>query len=126
MATVEVNVVNAGIEIKDNRGNQITLTKDAWESLCACDVQLSKALSDDVEIKFDLDENIKAHTSKFNGKIYVHIRSWWKGFPTKKGVCLLKENWRDLSQHLTPTPDMMLGVDVLRKIIRNKVNFKSL
>ena len=118
MATVEVNVLEAGIEIREvNKERQITLSKDAWESLCACKVQLSNALSDDVETQFDLDENIKAHTSKYNDNIYLHIRSWWNGFPTKTGVSLRKLDWEQLEHHLKQGPDMKLGVKVLHSLI---------
>ena len=122
MATIEINVLDASIEIKEvHKDRQITLSKEAWQSLCACKSQLDQALQEGAEIQFDLDDKVKATTNNFNDKTYLHIRSWWNGHPTKQGISLREQDWGQLDGHLKQGDDMTLGIEVLRRMLKRKV-----
>ena len=99
MAPVEINVLDASIEIKEVlMDRQIALSKEAWQFLCVCKSQLDQALWEGTEIQIDLDDKVKASTCKFNGKTYLHIRRWSQGYPTKDGISFLKDNWKKFAE----------------------------
>ena len=85
---VEIKVLDYGVEVKQGAKNrEIFLNKKAWQGLCVCRIQLNEAILAEKEFQHTLDErrDIRVHTNMYRNKMYVHIRSWWDGRPTRTG-----------------------------------------
>ena len=118
---VEVIVLDHGVEVKQGvKDRQIFLSKEAWQSLCACRTQLHEAIRLEKEIQHKLDEkrDNRVHTNWYKNKMYLHIRSWWNGRPTRTGVSLLIGDWNQVMIHLDPSDEMRLGIEVLRTMLK--------
>ena len=55
----------------------------------------------DRENHFQNYRNIFVVVSAFKNKVFIHIRHYNKGYPTKNGVCLRSDNWSLLKAILT-------------------------
>ena len=123
-SAIEVDVQDRGVEIKHvNKDKSIFLSKEAWQNLSECHLRLEKALKDNEEYMCTLDasKDLKAHTTSFNNKMYLHVRTWWNDKPTKTGVALLEEDWNLLTPYLTRNPETVLGVVVMKRMIEERL-----
>ena len=55
----------------------------------------------DRENHFQIYRNIFVVVSAFKNKVFIHIRHYNRGYPTKNGVCLRSDNWSLLKAILT-------------------------
>ena len=116
---VEIIVLDHSVEVKV-KDRQIFLSKEAWLALCACRTQFHEAFRFEKEIQRTLDKkrDSRVHTNCYKDKACLHIRSWWNGQPTKTGVSLLIGDWNQVVIHLDPSDEMRLGVEVLRRMLK--------
>ena len=118
---IKINVLVHGIEVKQGAKERgIFLSKEAWLALCACGTQLHEAIHFEKEIQHTLDErrDIQVHTNRYKNKMYLQIRSWWNGRRTRIGVSMLIGEWDQVILHLDPSDEMRLGVEVLRRMLK--------
>ena len=72
----EIIVLGHSVEVKQvKKDRQIFLSKEAWQSLCACRTQLHKAIQIEKKIQRTLDEkmDIRVHANCYKDKTYLHI-----------------------------------------------------
>ena len=118
---VEMKVWDHGVGVKQGAKNRdIFLNKKAWQGLCACRIQLNEAIRAEKEFQRTLDErrDNRVHTNMYRNKMYVHIRSWWNGRPTRTGVSMVIGEWNQVQLYLDPSDEMRLGVEVLRRTLK--------
>ena len=65
----------------------------------------------DREKHFQIDHVIFVAVSAFNNKVFIHIRYYNGGYPTKYGVCLTRDNWS--SQKAVLAYDIGMYIHVL-------------
>ena len=99
MAGVEgvvIKVLDHGVEVKQVANNrEIFLNKMAWQVLCACRIQLNDAVLAEKEFQRTLD-----------------------GRPTRTGVAMVLGEWDQVKRYLDPSDEMRLGVEVLRRTLK--------
>ena len=120
-----VEVQTTGVLIKnDDKGKQIYLQPKAWECLMECKNQIEQALRLEKEHQWNIDaeKDIRVHTNNYQGQCYLHIRHWWKDRPTKMGVAVLKNEWKDLKSYMVNSPETTLGISVLKTLLQEKVS----
>ena len=102
------------------KNREIFLNKMAWQVLCACRIQLNDAILAEKEFQRTLDErrDIRVHTNMYRNKMYVHIRSWWDGRPTRTGVSMMLREWDKVKLYLDPNDEMRLGIELLRRTLK--------
>ena len=66
----------------------------------------------DRENHFQIYRDIFIVVSAFKNKVFIHIRHYNRGYPTKNGVCLRSDNWSLLKAILTYD----IGMYILRKL----------
>jgi len=122
---VSVDIQTFGVEIKNpDRERVIFLYPNSWECLVECKNQIEQALKGKLEFqwKIDVDKDIRAHTSMYQGQCYLHIRYWWKDNPTKRGVAFLEKDWEELKSHMKESAETSLGVSVVKQMLRERLH----
>ena len=121
---LDVDIQDGGVELNQvERGRKIFLSKNTWLNLAECGPHVEKALEENREYMCTINEvkDIRVHLTPFNGIMYVHVRVWWQGRPTRKGITLLGENWNQLASHLTRSPETVLGVAVMKRMMKERL-----
>ena len=114
-------MLDHGMEVKQGaKEREIFLSKEAWLSLCACRTQLHEGFRFEKEIQHTLNKkrDIRVHTNCYKDKMYLHIRSCWNGRPMRTGMSLLIGDWNQVMIHLDPSDEMRLGIEVLRRMLK--------
>jgi len=121
--SLRVNVENYGVELhQPDREKRVFLSVSAWENLIACQKQITLALKGKEKYSFKIDEikDIRAHTNVYKENVYVHIRTWWQDRPTKNGVALSPNDWNIVRSYMTPSAEMALGLEVMKRLVQKK------
>ena len=118
---LRVNIIESGVNIEHEYKKQsITLDGNAWEKLVECSDEVVQATKDKANRDWVLqpEKNIRINTSIFNNAVYIHIREWNEGYPTRNGISFFEKAWKDLSMHFVHPAEMKLGKKVMTTMMR--------
>ena len=127
-SSVRVLNTSDGVEIVGNTNkpdNYIKLSPTAWEKL----VSYRAAIAEHVELGLENawvvveePEEVRVSTSIFNGRMYVHIRTWFDGRPTKRGTST--SDWEALDRRLTGNVEIDLGCQVYERMVKEAISLE--
>ena len=67
------------------------------------------------------DVVIRASVEEFKDTIYMHVRKYWKGNPTRTGVSLKMEEWNVLRDLLKMDPEIEMAIDAAVVLCKEKL-----
>ena len=124
ISELQIDVQQDFVELKQvEKARRIFLTKETWLNLAECRDNVEKALKENREYECTIDEikDIRVHTTIYKNILYVHVRVWWHERPTRQGITLVAGDWNQLACHLTSTPENVLGVEVMTRLVKEQL-----
>jgi len=121
--TIDLSLFGADIT-QPEKERSIFLEPEAWEHLGECTKQIEQAFSSGKDQQWVLDENrdIRAHLNKFKGCLLLHIRYWWKDRPTRKGISLTSQEWKEVQSYMVLKAEISLGIKVITRLVNIKLH----
>ncbi len=116
-----VHITDFGVQIDHiAKKTSITLPPDAWQNLIACREHVTSSINGKTEESWPLTQDLRVSTSLFNNHVYIHIRHWFKNFPTRKGLSLFEKEWPELCKHLIEGNEMKLARKVMLEMMKSE------
>ena len=118
---LRVNFIDFGVQI-DNllKKTSITLKPSAWETFVACRDKVAASIKSRqlVDVTIDEENDIRVSISIYNNRVYLHMRQWYKHYPTKTGVTFIEQDWYELANLLKPSAESELAKKVMTTMLR--------
>lgn len=114
-----------GVQLDDlEKDRTIFLDFEAWQRLVEIQNQIEQYLANGKDQQWILDEDkeIWAQVCRFKGGIYIHIRHWYNGRPSKHGVSITPTGWKVIKPHLIPKAEVTLGMKVFKDLIKEHLD----